>query len=147
MGVKVKEFVERWMGQPVKFTKVLERKSKYETRRPTRYWWEAVDCQPDVGWVVGLRWLSQGASSWEGYEEGRVWTPDGPSTPAALVARWPTQKPVHVPLDALELFEGTITSPHVRSGGWPKAWREVQAKEMASWPRDEKGRWLKYGGH
>jgi len=58
-----------------------------------------------------------------------------------LVTTWPTNRPLKVPMEAIEVLE----TPQKPAYGCPKYWRQTMsryAKEPKIWPRDEKGRFV-----
>lgn len=173
------------MGRMVLVQKVLERQKDYGVTSDggslvasgMKAWWEEKEIEPRTGWVVGFRNLQNGhvrtgaRPGWgiDGYDPGEPneWKTKS-VTRCVLVAFWPTQKPVHVPLDGyLALAKGrryldrewirksqkgalrTAPDPYPDSGGWAKhpEWRkelsDIMKEDMKDWPRDERGRWLK----
>jgi hypothetical protein len=171
------------MGRMVLVQKVLERQKgvylpdKSLKRHVKRAWWEEKEIEPRTGWVVGFRTVqegyvepgSNGYNGIGGYHEPEPdeWRTTGVKK-CLLVAFWPTEKPVHVPVDGyVRVSRGgryidpewirkgpqnrchMAPEPYTTSGGWKKNpdWREKNAEfmkgEMKDWPRDEKGRWKK----
>ena len=95
--------------------------------------------EPVVGWVVGVRWLQSGETVWDP-EYGNLWESSG-SVRAVLVSKWPTRKPLMVPVDAYTL--GGTPTPALPA--WKAEHREMMRLEMANHPRDASGRWLPGG--
>lgn len=192
------EAMVKLMGRMVLVSKVLKRQKAYPTRMqkvtvpgpfgapfeadvPTsggmRAWWtEETLEKPRTGWVVGFRTLQEGYVEPEGggrsvygepdYEPAE-WRTKG-TKKCLLVAFWPTEKPVHVPLDGytrvsrggryiVHLDPGWIMKgvrmekapePYTTAGGWQKETYRLHARafmtdEMKNWPRDKKGHWKK----
>lgn len=131
------------MGQVVLVDKVFERDSRLrpDSRQVYDKTWHIVEAQGRPGWVVGERWLQDGHSSYD-YEYGNVWTSKGQRHHCLLVVYWPTMKPVKVPDDGYRVVAECIR-PFPNTDTWPLAARESLRIEMADWPRDEKGRWVK----
>lgn len=177
------------MGMKVLVSKILERDKGLQTveTRDTattvilkglvKAWWEEKEIEPRTGWVVGFRAVQEGyvEPGSKGYygidglveDEPSEWRTTGVKK-CLLVAFWPTEKPVHVPLDGyVRVSRGgryidpewirkgpqnrchIAPEPYAMAGGWHgnPDWREKNAEfmkdEMKDWPRDEKGRWRK----
>jgi hypothetical protein len=141
-------------------------------------WWEEKEIEHRTGWLVGFRHLQVGYvepgtrphMTMDGYDYGEPpeWRTTG-TVPCALVSFWPTQKPVHVPLDGyVALAKGrryldrewirkgkrgalrTAPEPYSDAGGWATLSKETMNRfaqdmreEAKKMPRDEKGRWVK----
>jgi len=166
------------MGTKVLVSKVLERQKGYVSKTSTvnKFWWEQKEIEPRTGWVVGFRTVqegyvkpgSNGYNGIDGYHEPEPdeWRTTGVKK-CLLVAFWPTEKPVHVPLDGyVRVSRGgrcidpewirkgpqnrchMAPEPYTTAGGWHKETYKLHARafmidEMKDWPRDEKGRWRK----
>jgi hypothetical protein len=134
------------MGQVVLVNRVYVRNVEYGNSYNgyRKKWWGVEPAEGRPGWVVGERWLHDGAASWDS-DYGWEWSRKKDSTPhhCLLVCYWPTMRPVQVPMDGYELApETTKPYPPVQPR-WPESALEFARKEMADWPRDEKGRWRK----
>lgn len=122
------------MGKIVLVKQVFRR--QYEANKR---WWAPEDIQPRAGWVVGVRSLQKGRRVDCG--GGSAWEPDaGPATRCLLVTYWPTMNPVKVPFDGCE---DTCEKPYSPSTNWSNEARIALRNEMADWPRNKKGRWVK----
>lgn len=178
------EVMVKLMGKMVLVSKVLERQQSYE-KKPDKLvskWWEEKEIESRTGWVVGFRTLQEGyvkpgsppRQMFDGQEDGGdpdEWRTTGVKK-CLLVAFWPTEKPVHVPLDGYTrvsrggryiahldpewIRKGgsgckveKAPEPYTTAGGWREnpEWRKKNAEfmkgEMKGWPRDEKGQWRK----
>lgn len=146
------------MGKPVVVTKRLVRASENTDGRfdrLSRKWVTEVLLVERVGWVVGFRWFQNGKiepgrhgfMGIDGYEppEPTEFKETGPRTAAMMVTFWPTMKPICVPMDGWRMADGLFEVPSSPSYRFTDRDREALSEEMADWPRDEKGRFLK--GH
>jgi len=177
--VKHAEMV-KMMGRMVLVRKVLERQKDYKSEgdRVVSAWWEEKELEKErTGWVVGYRHLQVGyvqpgtrahdtLDGWD-YGDPAEWRTEK-TVPCVLVAFWPTEKPVHVPMDGYTLLakgrryldrecirkskQGalkTAPEPYPNAGGWHEhpEWRkemsEIMKNEIKDRPRDKKGRWVK----
>jgi len=166
------------MGKMVLVNKVLERANGFVSGidQFSKFWSER-EIEPRTGWVVGFRTMQEGyvkpgSNGYHGIDGYHEAEPDEWRTvrvkKCVLVAFWPTEKPVHVPLDGYtKLAKGlhyldrewirkgmhgalrTAPDPYTTAGGWHENpdWRKKNAdfmqEEMKNWPRDERGRWRK----
>jgi hypothetical protein len=120
--------------------------------------WERKEREiPRAGWVVGLRWAPSGVVE-KDYGGGGLYEPDhlmyrylketSPRQPYLLVAYWPTEKPVRVPLDGY-FPEVPEYQPYPASGYGEEGVREKYLEEASKYAkeqkRDERGRFLKGG--
>jgi hypothetical protein len=134
------------MGKVVVVEKVYRRIDLEPARNghvsTTKMGWEVIDAVLRPGWVVGERWLQAGTAYHGDYDDPASWTRGDVSYHCLLVAYWPSMKPVRVPVDGFKLADGV--APY-RTPGWPytERHRKEMRKEMADWPRDVKGRWVK----
>jgi len=102
--------------------------------------WRACEAKGRPGWVVGERWLQNGATRYSHMGGPMNWERKGASVHCLLVAYWPTMKPVRVPLD------GYRTAPEgvkPEAGVWTDEDRKFLRSEMRGWPRNKLGRWEK----
>jgi len=110
----------------------------------TRKTWHVADAEGRPGWVVGERWLHDGVADYDP-EHGFAWTSRGVSHHCLLVVYWPTMNPVQVPPDGYRLAPETVKPYRPVQSQWSDSDRERLSADMRNWPRDEKGRWVKYG--
>lgn len=141
--MKVREFIEKYMGRQVRFTrKLVRRREQGKDGRWTDFWTPMpLDDRSDasIGWVVGLRWLPRGRTVDYGWEDGgRQFRAEGASTLAFMVVTYPTKNPIPVPPDVVEVLDEPV---EVRL--WTKLDRHNFSEDAKEWPRDERGRWLK----
>lgn len=161
------------MGKVVAVSKVLKRESSPEGPGGIRFRWEARPIKKRQGWVTGLRWLQVGIRvpeshrGWceeEGYEPPSFKQTQKPIK-CLIVAFWPTEKPVFVPMDGYTMlpenevdrmflslslavphrttWRDKITDPDriaAREKSEERV-REFMRKESKDFPRDKKGRW------
>lgn len=135
------------MGQIVTVNKFLSR-----TTRGNRRNWVTIEGHRRAGWVVGFRTVQCGILSYEGYEgegaslQGSYYLDPTAYIPCMLVAYWHNQKPIHVPLDGYEL--GGKPHPTDSWGRQDSCLRKRAVEEaqmtMLYWPRDSRGRWIKW---
>ena len=130
------------MGQVVLVDKVYRRDAE-RVMRGTRKTWRVADADGRPGWVVGERWLHDGVADYD--PEYGSWTSKGGSHHCLLVVYWPTMKPVQVPPDGYRLAPETVKPYRPVQSQWSDSDRERLSADMRNWPRDEKGRWVKYG--
>lgn len=135
--MKGKNFVRDWMCKIVEVTHEL--KGFLSDGKPELGKFR----DPVVGWVVGYTYRRRGETVWEGEEYGYVFQNYGPGELVFLIRPWPHEKTI----DALpEHVSLTNKSPRPY-GRFPRVWLEeankFMSREMANWPRDEKGRWVK----
>lgn len=138
--MKMKKFIRSLMGKQVTFTKEFRRTYKKESMggKPIHIdFWQAMAVTPQVGWVVGVRWLRQGYTVNHGYEDGREFIDTGPRTKAILVVTYPTTNPIKVPPNAIVLCREFHEVSCVDEDE-----RNILRKEVESIPRDSKGRFL-----
>lgn len=106
----------------------------------------SIPMKPRAGWVVGVRWLRAG-QGWESIEG------HGPAVPHLLVAFWPSQNPVKVPMDGWRKHHGKGPRNQIKGhevepdplpwdGQWNDEARACQRAEVRSCRRDEKGRFV-----
>lgn len=165
------------MGRMVLVSRILERQKgnvylhdKSLKEIVKRVAWDGKSLEnPRTGWVVGFRHVQEGYVEPESHGHGFSEDSYEPAEwktekviPCLLVAFWPTEKPVHVPMDGYVLLLGReqrtyiknhkfqrAPEPYTTAGGWKEhpEYRESNAEfmkdEMKNWPRDEKGRWRK----
>jgi hypothetical protein len=122
--VMVKAELRRWVDDTYddegRITK-LKADVTWECRHlPERSW--------RVGWFMGARSLKQGVL--DRFVDGRNELRTTSTIPCALVVYWPTQKPVKVPLEALDFDVGDRqpVSPMMESGA---DWRRRDLYERA----------------
>jgi hypothetical protein len=123
------------MGKVVLVTAQFKRHKQNDS-----VWWTAQNMEPRAGWIVGYRSLQEGKIvRGYGYYGSEDYDPPyldvERTVPCVLISFTPSyENPVKVPLSAIE---ETDQKPRATSTGM-----EVYSKEeIASWPRDEKGRW------
>lgn len=107
--------------------------------------WREHENAPRVGWVVGFRWLLDGYTKFSGFggDDPPVFMETGRKF-AILVAFWPTMKPV--PATRLRELSDPTSMPESPNELIPpdkEYLSDLMRKEMAGWPRDSKGRWVK----
>ena len=146
------------MGKMVVVTKVLKRTGGTIEEKGNPYLrWVEKDLDPRRGWVVGFRHLNEGEILPEQrYSSGEY---DPPSfrtkkrVPCVLVAFWPTENPVKVPVNGFRIcteeseLVDSMTPLHSSSfGAGESRARSIKslAVTMEEWPRDEKGRFRKW---
>jgi len=137
--MKMKEFGERWMGRVARSPARLVRTQRWSDKR--RAWvkeWVQAD-EPVVGWVVGTRTISSGRTENHGFDADFVWTAHTHHR-VALVCQHPRQRPIPVPIDALE--ETDEAPDGARVVVWTDRDREHHREDMGRVKRDERGRWL-----
>ena len=123
------------MGQVVTVHAILTPR-KTSTRRE----YARIDLRtPRAGWVVGFRNAMTGKIDY-GHGEGVNFIGEK-ATPCMLVAFWPTETPVRVPLDGFALG-GTVESPKwaQEAGAWTKA---DMRESPHNYPRDAHGRFVR----
>jgi len=152
------------MGRMVVVKKVFKRTSGYVGGTPAGrpyLSWTPTDIPERKGWVVGFRSLNEGEirpasggyygiSDFVEYEPATFLTKN--RVPCLLVAFWPTENPVKVPLDGFRVYTKESWSDHIvpyhssSFGAGPDRHQHIQflADQMAEWPRDEKGRFRKW---
>lgn len=147
---------ERLMGKTVLVTHLLERYvHETETVKEEKVIWRVKNCSEErAGWIVGVRFLQEGnychsVTDYDG-EVDPAYLKVTRIVPAIQVSFWPTMKPVNVPLDGY--IEGAVMPKSPTEWSWITTCetRRIQVKnelrdEMKLWPRDDKGRWKKYG--
>lgn len=103
--------------------------------------------RPRVGWVIGYRTVFSGKvvtfrnGPLEGYEEETALKYEQ-QHPCLLVVFWPTMNPVRVAMDAFTVGG----EPEPPGHEWSEKDRKKAFKDMADWPRDERGRWKSVWG-
>jgi hypothetical protein len=131
----VRKVVDELMGRQVRYSVYYSRTSHQTPNRKWLYQWEERKLRvPQVGWVVGLRWLQTGYRVPPSWDEQAFLKETGPRTPCLLVTGWPTRKPVKVPVDAVELLEEPERVYQVDAGE-----RALMASVARRTPRNEKG--------
>jgi hypothetical protein len=134
--------IQELMGKVVLVNKVYIRTQPMcDDRRLCKKVWQAQEAVGRPGWVVGERWIQNGATKWYGSDDPPVWHVES-CIHVLLVAYWPTMKPVYVPFDGCQPASLTV-QPYAARCAWSERDREVMRNEMKGWPRDEKGRWKK----
>lgn len=134
------------MGKIVTVNWTFERRQAWAADRAVKKWEHQFHSKPRAGWVVGFRTIYSGESIPLGPDAGMEWVTKE-SHLCMLVAYWPSMKFVFVPLN----YDGSWKlggRPAIRSyerGGlyWDDKDKEILRQEMKTWPRDEKGRWIK----
>ena len=145
------------MGKMVVVSKVLRRTGGTIEEKGNPYLrWVEVEVAPRKGWVVGFRHLNEGEILPEQrYSSGEY---DPPSfrtkkrIPCVLVAFWPTENPVKVPVGGYwviddEHFPDALIPLHSSSfGAGESRARSIKslAVTMEEWPRDKNGRFQKW---
>jgi len=136
------------MGKVVTVHTVIEKSRDYETNQVQ--WIEKKLEKPKAGWIVGYRTVQNGE-----YQDASLYDPlfgkyEIPphlqiksTTKCVLVAFWPTQKPVYVPLSGYEI--GGEPKPPYYYSEYPidDRIREILRQDAKSMPRDAKGRFIK----
>ena len=138
--------MQKLMGKLVVVEKVIKLRTEYvsSTHRYERTV-EAEDITLRAGWIVGFRMAQPGTIVTD--EGSNSFIPKrGCGVRVLLVAFWPTEKPVMVPLGGWQESVG-ILQPYSRQGtglnDLPGLSAAMKA-EMKDWPRSETtGRWLK----
>lgn len=124
--------------------------------------WTSASCEPFEAWICGATRVCDGYVEQDSYPgnpfEGEhdyqdVYFVATKRTPAFRVRQALFGKEILVPLDGVEPLPchpgvpGSFTSmaahlyvPPLPNDHW---YRAIARKEMADWPRDEKGRWVK----
>lgn len=140
--MKVKTFIEHYMGKQVRFNRKLVKREDQDGNGIYFQHWcnEGLDeDDADVGWVTGLRWLPRGTTVDYGWEDGgKQFRSSGKATPAALVVTYPTRNPVRVPLSAI-----TVLAEPVEVHLVDEKARQWMRDEVGSWPRDSRGRFTR----
>ena len=130
------------MGKVVLVDRIFKRTYPYDggVRSEFKKVWKAFHADGRPGWVVGERWIQDGATQFGYGDDPPVWKRDGHSLHCLLVAYWPTMKPVRVPFDGYRLAPPTV-QPYRTEMPWTKDQKAEQREEMKDWPRNEKGQW------
>jgi hypothetical protein len=144
------------MGTLVRVFMVMHRHDEGDSKQINRTW-KSVLHESRTGWVVGCRRLANGIyNPAAGYEQASL---DVKSTvPVLLVAFWPSERSVFVPLDGYKIaFTAAIglggDKPYPSGGYGSGKQREVLLQEQSKFmklevkkmKRDEYGRFLKGG--
>lgn len=135
--------------------KVLVKERYWRHRNKKKRWWESKPLlYPRVGWVTGIRWLQTGEVYTHMYysDGGNYLYETKPRQICLLVSFWPTENPVKVPIEAVELTE---EDGYSTSGFGEGANRKQQLSYLsqtmkdvaAELPRDEKGRFVSPTGN
>lgn len=142
MGRKSKEYKEavRLMGEKVVVFKRMVR--HYDSKTP-EVTWNAIETEPCVGWVTGIRWKQPGKILHK-YERGGYFERSGHSKviPVLLVVEWPTKNPLFVPFDGYREATGSDGSPKPTWWGWDEQDRAEISEEAKNAPRDKRGRFV-----
>ncbi len=141
------------MGRIVTVDKELVRRTIHKSEPGIPYYsdrtvlrsWESVSIEARAGWVVGFRSLKEGKlePSFDEYVQHELVVTG--TVPCVLVAFWPTQNPIKVPLDGYRLGgEPLAPSGWDTASPWYQGAIEEYRKVAKAMPRDEKGRWLSW---
>lgn len=142
-------FAHNLMGHLVLVNTVLRRNKQYNG--PVTWAPDDQFREPRAGWIVGVRWLQVGKHEPGGYDCPGHIAPTG-TVLAVMVAFWPTERPVPVPLDGFEtMYDASRLAypfPSVcgRSMGATArtrlldAYRKDMAERPQDYPRDKRGR-------
>jgi len=138
--------IENLMGKIVLVDRVFKRTYLGEDSR-NRYKKAWKDCSAEgrPGWVVGERWIQNGANCYAYGDEPVDWEREGPTVHCFLVVYWPTMRAVRVPLDGYRLAPSTVLPYPPVQPGWLEEQRKYLRDLMSNWPRDSKRRWVKKG--
>lgn len=134
--------IEDLMGKVVLVDRVFKRiHPMNDDRRLYKKAWQVQKSNGRPGWVVGERWIQNGATEWSyGGDDPPCWKEES-RIHVLLVAYWPTVKPVRVPFDGYRMAPPTV-QPYPTEFKWTENLKDEQRQEMKDWPRDEKGRWV-----
>lgn len=137
-------------------------------KRARTHRWGAESRAPFEAWICGAKWLCDGEVESENYGGvgGECYEPPytvtrlvvTKKTPVLLVREEMFGREMAVPVDGVvespwgdpmkDVFM-TRRSPLIKTYPWPKdhPYRKTMREEMAGWPRDARGRWVKTPGH
>lgn len=141
MSIRIRKFIRELMGRQVRFTKELISHFHYddEINKAVRGWKVVVCDPPEVGWIVGVRWVLTGYTVQTSYpEDPNVFKETQARTMCYLVTTWPTRNSIKVPPDAIEVLEQPVKVHYVDN-----TTRQLLSEQSKDWPRGPNGRFRK----